>query len=166
MTCALRSCAGNSLITIRVVVRCSFVCTPPDYYQRGSSVAHVDQCNAHTTSQLGCLICDEFVHAVLSTDVRARFFLLFGASSTSKEPPCHCRIIYSVDPLFLSFDSFPSVNPKARKPTQLYPLLCYARDRAKPTAENLDTLEYPAALQVLTPTPMLLRCVLLEFLIR
>lgn len=77
VTCALRSCAGNSAITVRVVVRCSFVGTPPDYYQRGSCVADADRCSAYTTSPLGYLICDEFVHAVLSVDVRARVFLLF-----------------------------------------------------------------------------------------
>lgn len=77
LTCALRSCAGNSAITVRVVVRCSFVGTPPDYYQRGSCVADADRRSAYTTSPLGYLICDEFVHAVLSIDVRSRVFLLF-----------------------------------------------------------------------------------------
>lgn len=167
MTCALRSCAGNSAITVRVVVRCSFVGTPPDYYQRGSCVADVDRCSAYITSPLGYLICDEFVHAVLSIDVRARVFLLFfDATYTLKEPPCHCRSVYCVGLLFLLVCCFPSVPPKTRKSTQLYSLLCYACACAKPTGENSDTLEYPAAHQVLTLTHMLLRCVLLEFSIR
>lgn len=145
---------------------CSFVWTPPDYYQRGSCVADVDRCSAYTTFPLGYPICDEFVQALLSIDVRARFFLLFDATSTSKEPSCHCRIVYCVDLLFPFVVCFRSVPPKTRKSTLLYPLLCYVCACAEPTGKNLDTLEYPAARQVLTPTPILPRCVLLEFLLR